>query len=129
MYQYYNPNPRNRNAVGDCTVRAISKALDLSWNSAYIDLAIQGYLLADMPSSNMAMNAYLRSQGFSKHIIDDTCPDCYTVKDFVMDHPRGTYVLGTGTHVVTAIDGVYYDSWDSGDETPVYYYRKDIDLW
>ena len=129
MYQYYNPNPQNRKGVGDCTVRAISKALGISWKTAYVDLVIQGYLLSDMPSSNVVMNSYLLSKGFSKHVIDDTCPDCYTVNDFVKDHPLGTYVLGTGTHVIAVIDGIFYDSWDSGDEVPIYYYKKERGLW
>lgn len=130
MFKYYNPNPRNRNGVGDCTVRAISKALDISWDKAYIDLVLQGYLHADMPSSNIVMNSYLHSQGFSRHVIDDKrCSDCYTVRDFAEDHPEGTYILGTGTHVIAVIDGIYYDSWNSGDEIPQYYYKKENDLW
>lgn len=129
MYEFFNPNPRRRQAVGDCTIRAISKALDVSWDTAYIDLVIQGYLLADMPSSNSVFSAYLKTHGFSKHAIDDTCPDCYTVRDFVRDHPKGTYILGTGTHMVAAEDGKYFDSWDSGDEVPLFYYKKEHDLW
>lgn len=126
-FRYYNPNPRNRSGVGDCTVRAVSKALNISWESAYIDLVIQGYLLADMPSSNVTMDLYLRSQGFSKHIIEDRCPEeCYTVKDFVSDHPHGIYILGTGSHVIAVVDGIYYDSWDSGNEIPIYYYEEGI---
>lgn len=126
-FRYYNPNPRNRSGVGDCTVRAVSKALGVSWESAYIDLVIQGYLLGDMPSSNMVMDSYLRSQGFTKHIIENNCPDdCYTVRDFAKDHPRGTYILGTGTHVIAVVEGQYNDSWDSGDEVPIYYYEEGI---
>ncbi len=123
-YVYFNPNPRKRNNVGDCTVRSVSKALDIPWETAYIDLVMQGYSLGDMPSSNMVMSSYLHSKGFSKHVIDDLCPDCYTIKDFASEHPEGTYILGTGTHVVAVKDGQYYDSWDSGDEIPIYYYQK-----
>jgi len=38
-YEYYNPNPMSRN-VGDCSVRAISKALDTDWETAYIDITM-----------------------------------------------------------------------------------------
>ena len=126
MFEYFNPNPRNSKNIGDCTVRAISKALDISWNNAFIDLVLQAYILADMPSSNAVVNAYLIANGFRKYVIDSSCPDCYTVRDFVRDHPKGTYILGTGTHVITVIDGIYYDSWDSGDESPQYYYKKEF---
>ena len=124
-FVYFNPNPRNRKNVGDCTVRAVSKALGISWETAYIDLVMQGYELADMPSSNVVMNAYLHSKGFSKHVIDDLCPDCYSIRDFADEHFKGIYILGTGTHVVCIKDGNYYDSWDSGDEIPIYYYQKE----
>lgn len=52
-------------------------------------------------------------------------PDCYNVKDFAQDHPKGRYVVGTGTHVIAVIDGNYYDTWDSGEEIPVYYWEKE----
>lgn len=52
-FRYYNPNPRNRSGVGDCTVRAVSKALGVSWESAYIDLVIQGYLRCAMSSRTL----------------------------------------------------------------------------
>ena len=37
-YVFYNPNPKNRR-VGDCSVRAISKALGSDWQDAYIGWA------------------------------------------------------------------------------------------
>lgn len=128
-YIYYNPNPRHKNSVGDCTIRAVSKALNIPWETAYIDLVMKGYEMGDMPSSNAVMSSYLRSKGFMKHVIDNDCPDCYTINDFANEHFKGTYILGTGTHVVAAIDGNYYDSWNSGDEIPIYYYVKEIEPW
>ena len=126
---YFNPNPRHKNSVGDCTIRAVSKALDIPWETAYIDLVMKGYEMGDMPSSNAVMSSYLRSKGFRKHIIDNDCPDCYTVNDFASEHFKGTYILGTGTHVVCVENGNFYDSWDSGDEVPIYYYQKEIEPW
>ena len=40
-------------------------------------------------------------------------------------YPHGTYVLATNNHVVAVVDGNYYDTWDSGDETPIYVWRKE----
>jgi len=50
-YKINNPNPK-RKSVGDCTVRAISIALKKTWEEAYIDLCLQGYIMCDMPSAN-----------------------------------------------------------------------------
>ena len=69
--------------------------------------------------------AYLYSQGFKRAVIPNTCPDCYTVKDFCRDYQVGTFILGIGDHVVCVKDGDYYDAWDSGREVPVFYFRKE----
>ena len=120
----YNPNP-DGNRVGDCTIRAISKLLAQDWNTTYIELCLQGYILKDMPSSNNIWGSYLTSKGYIRQVIPNTCPDCYTVRQFAEENPQGAFLLATGSHVVTVIDGNYYDSWDSGDEIPIYLFRKE----
>lgn len=125
MWQYYLNNPAGRR-VGDCAVRAVSVALDISWEDAYALITAAGFAMGDMPSSNSVWGAVLRQHGFSRMNLPDECPDCYTAEDFAHDHPRGIYVLGFGNHVATVRDGVIYDAWDSSNEIPVYvWYRKD----
>ena len=121
---YYNPNPQGKR-VGDCVVRAISKVLNQSWYETYIELCIQGLLMGDMPSSNAVWGAYLKNKGFKREVISNECPECYSLKDFADDVPRGTFVVGTGSHAVAVVDGEIYDSWQSEDETPIYFYRKE----
>ena len=123
MYIYYNPNPLKL-SVGDCTIRAISKVTYQTWEDTYLDLIHQGLTMYDMPSSNRVWSEYLKIRGFHKQFIPNTCPDCYTIKDFCKDFPYGEYVVGTGEHVVAIIDGNYYDSWDSGNEIPIYYFER-----
>ena len=122
-YQYYNPNPAGK-LVGDCVIRAIVKATGQTWEKVFDDLCNKGYMLRDMPSSNHVWASYLKDIGFHRYIIPDTCPDCYTVRDFSIDHPYGVYILGTGTHAICVKDGTYFDSWDSGDEVPIYYFER-----
>ncbi len=123
MFVFFNPNPRGI-LVGDCVIRAISKLTNKSWEETYLEIAIQGFMMKDIPSSNNVWGAYLRSQGYSQHVLPDTCPDCYTIKDFCEDFPRGKFMLATGSHVVAVENGDYFDSWDSGNETPIYFWRK-----
>lgn len=124
MFVQYNENPSN-NRVGDCVIRALSRALKQDWEKTYLDIALQGYIMRDMPSANSVWGAYLRERGFRRHIIPDTCPDCYSITAFCIDNPKGTYILATGSHVICVEDGNYYDTWDSGDETPVYYWKME----
>ena len=123
MYSYYNANPY-KIRVGDCVIRAISKALNQSWEDTYIDLTIQGYLMGDLLSSNAVWGAYLKSKGFIRDIISNDCPECYTIEDFCNEYPKGTYIIGTGTHAVCVIDSTIFDTWNSSGETPIYYYHK-----
>ena len=125
MWIELNNNPVGRR-VGDCAVRAIAKALDTDWESAYLMLTANGFSMGDMPSSDSVWGATLRQHGFYRESLPNDCPDCYTAEDFCRDHPEGVFVLGFGDHVATVIDGVLYDSWDSSRELPQYYWmRKD----
>lgn len=122
-YEYFNNNPSDKK-VGDCVVRAVSLATNESWDKTYIALSLLGFLMKDVFSSNAVWGAYLMQNGFDRYAIPNTCPECYTISDFASDHPKGVYVLATGTHVVTVIDGSYMDSWDSGSEIPQYYFKR-----
>lgn len=125
-YSYYNPNP-TRKSVGDCPVRALSKALDQSWGRTYAGLALKGFCLGDMPNADSVWGPYLRDHGFTRYLIPDECPDCYTVAEFAADHPKGTFILSMpGRHVLCVQDGQWFDSRDSGGEIPVYYWTKEF---
>ena len=66
----YNANPVN-NRVGDCVIRAISKATGNTWEEIYTKIALQGFLMSDMPSANRVWMAYLKKIGFKKYLIPD----------------------------------------------------------
>lgn len=123
-YVFFNNNPKNQR-VGDCAVRAVSKAVGQDWTDTYIGLCAEGLALRDMPSSNYVWGMYLRKFGFEEHMIPSVCPDCVTVAHFAKEHPKGIYVLATQNHVVCCIDGNVFDSWDSTSEIVLYFYKKE----
>ena len=122
MYREYNPNPCGKK-VGDCVIRGLTKVLEKSWDDVYWDLADEGYMDCDMPSSNSVWGNYLLKNGFIQKAVDIQPVEalCYSL-------PKGTYLLCTGTHVVAMIkdnyDANYYDAWDSGKELITYLFVK-----
>lgn len=126
MYVYYNPNPRGRWYAGDCVIRAISAADGTDdWEKIYAGLSLYGFTIGDWANSNGVWDAYLRNNGYTRHICPNNCSYCYSVSDFAREHPQGTYIVGTGRHAVAIINGDWWDSWDSGSEIPIYYYVKE----
>lgn len=124
MFVYYNPNTK-RKVAGDCVIRAICAATGMSWDEAYWSVCIQGFIEGDMPSSNSVWRRYLLENGFSEHALPNTCPACYTVMDFCEDNPNGVFILFLNNHVVCVKNGDFFDTWNSGDETPMFYFKKE----
>lgn len=123
MWIEYNNNPCHKR-VGDCTVRAISTALNETWEKVYIDLAIYGFMHCDIMNSNACWGKYLKDKGFTQNIISNDFSDFYTVEDFCRDNPNGVFILALQSHVIAVVDGNYYDTWRSGDEIPIYVWSK-----
>ena len=123
-YVYYCNNPKKRCTIGDCVCRSLSLALKKSWDEVYLDLVVEGYFAKDMPSANEIWSSYLYSKGFTKRSISNRYS--YTIEDFCKEHPYGTYIVGTGSHVVTVIDSDYYDTWDSGQEEVAFYFEREV---
>jgi len=122
MWIRCNPNPMGRQ-TGDCVVRAIAIATDRSWRQTYRDLCRVGEIECDMPSSNMIWGMHLKKLGGEQFLLPEACPSCITVKAFCERYPEGVYIIGTGDHAVTVIDGNYYDAFDSGMLAPSYFWR------
>lgn len=125
MWEFFNPNPVAAREE-DCAVRAVSAALDISWDEAFDLIAHNAKQMGAMMHRDAAWGSVLRQHGFRKKLIPNSCPECYTAEDFCLDNPDGVYVLGFGTHTAAVVDGTLMDTWDSRDEIPVYvWYRKD----
>lgn len=121
----YNENPFKNDTI-DCAIRAISTFLDMSWDDVYVDLSIEGFIVKDMPNKNYVWDKYLERKGYKLYLVPDMCPNCTTVKSFANEHNTGKYLLGTGSHVIAVQNGDYYDTWDSGNELPLYYYKREV---
>lgn len=122
MYIHYDPNPRWTGHAGDCVIRALTLAVNKSWEAVYMELSMLGFRMGNMMSANHVWGEYLKGYGYKQHVLPYTCPACYTVRDFATDHPKGVFILATGSHVVTVVNGAYCDASDTGGEVPLYYF-------
>lgn len=119
MYVNYNANPSGK-ATGDCVIRAISTITGLPWRTVHWDLAELSNEQYQMMDDNPIWHEYLRRLGFRIQMVQWPCS---RIKDFCRCFPHGKYILGTGKHVIAVIDGDYFDTWDSGNELAVFYWK------
>lgn len=122
MFKETNPNP-TKNLTSDCLIRALAIFLDKQWEYMYIELCVYAYAIYDMPNSMNVCMRYLTHLGYTRYLVPI---HIQSVKQFCEEYPNGRYLLVTANHAVTVIDGNYYDTFDSGDEMPIYYFTKDV---
>ena len=116
-----NPNPDKKN-VPDCVIRAICVALNQSWletSDGIYDIARSEH---SVTCDDEIWGQYLREMGFEQFSLPEVCMQCVTIQRFCDMYPRGIYIIGTVYHAVAVIDGNYYDSWDSGNEAPTFFW-------
>lgn len=88
----FNNNPVGRR-VGDCAVRAVSRALDTDWENAYLSLVMNGYAMGDMPSSDSVWGATLRQHGFTECLFPTRARTATRQKISVQITPRAYMCL------------------------------------
>ena len=122
MYVHYNGNPCGLN-TGDCVIRAISIVTGMRPKKVYAGLCVFGYDCTQWGNVNSIWADFLQSLGYTRHMI--AANHRYTAAEFAAEHPKGRYILGTGSHAIAVIDGNIIDSWNSSNEIPLYYFTKE----
>lgn len=112
MYKFYNVNPLGKREE-DCVIRAIKLALD----EDYYKIEHKLYLIADLfECDTLCVCCY-------KHLLDDVYKlkrvrgfrGC-TIEEFLLDNPKGIYIIRVPEHLTCAIDGTVYDIWNCLDQ-------------
>ena len=122
MWMRCNPNPAHKN-VPDCVIRAVCIALNMRWLDVFDDLSAVARSEFSVTVDDDVWGKYLYRIGFEPFLLPESCPRCVTVRAFTRYFPRGTYIIGTGTHAVAVVDGDYYDSWDCGNMVPSFFWK------
>ena len=128
-FQYYQPNKKDlKDQYGDCTIRALSKALGVTWLEAFDKMIplCREYQVSNVFGAPSSIERQIVERlGFTYHGISNKRGSKRpTVDSFAKDHPEGTFILNVANHEVACVDGKYYDTWDSGYKSIYGYYEK-----
>ncbi|MDT3386852.1 MAG: hypothetical protein LIR46_03665 [Bacteroidota bacterium] len=121
MWVYANPNPEGL-SVPDCVIRAMCIALNKPWEEVSDELYSIARSSHTVTCDDHAWGKYLYMHGARPFTLPEACPTCISVKAFSTIFNTGIYIIGTGHHAVCVIDGNYYDTWDSGNEIPTFFW-------
>lgn len=133
MFEYFNPNPTCKFFksgkpkswyLNDSSVRALAKSLNINWVVAYKLLSVTGEENYDVMTSKTVIDKVLQNNSYNfvtlgKPTKGSSRP---TVKEFLEQHQKGTYVLNLADYFVTVIDNVVYDVSDDCFKSSVYSY-------
>lgn len=124
-YKYYQPNKKDiKDEYGDCVIRALTKALNMEWLEVFDDIQPISRELQVPFNCKPAYEAYLKAKGYDwQGLKVEKGKKRFTTKSFAKKYNKGTYILRLAHHLVTVVDGNYYDTWDCGDWS-VYGYWK-----
>ena len=128
-FQYYQPNKKDlKDQYGDCTIRALSKALGVTWLEAFDKMIplCREYQVSNVFNAPSSIERQIVERlGFTYHGISNKRGSKRpTVDSFAKGHPEGTFILNVANHEVACVDGKYYDTWDSGYKSLYGYYEK-----
>ena len=125
---YYQPNALDiKDEYGDCSIRSLSKALNISWKEAF-NLLVPYELKYQCPFPCMPLKLYkkvYKDLGFNYvGISNKKGSKRPTVNSFTKEHKAGTYILSLSGHFVCVKDGKFYDTRDCGDSHLYGYYER-----
>ncbi len=121
-----NANPKQWKNEGDCVVRALCKATNLSWEEVYQELCDIGLKKCRMPNSKQVYEEFLKEQGFIKCSMPRHCDNTrYTVREFIETFKEELVVISVANHLTYAENDYLYDTWDCSFKSVGNYWIKE----
>ena len=126
-FHYYNANPKNK-VTCDCVVRALSVALNQSYEDTYKELfefsLKNGYMINDPKNEER----YLKSKGWHRCKMPKHSDNTkYTGIEFceqIAEYGKRYYLNIGHNHVVAVVNAKIYDIWNSSYNRVGVYYEK-----
>lgn len=116
-FHYYNANPKGIRA-GDCAIRALSLALNQTWEDTLQGLTEVALKCKRNPTELATIAKYLNQKGWRKELqpkhLDGTK---YTGKQFIDARLKGSVIICKirPHHISVIYGGRFYDTWDPSD--------------
>lgn len=133
-FHFYNANPKGRRE-SDCCIRAISLALDCTWDEALqklVDIAIK-YKYS--PESRACVDRCLKANGYTKCPQPKWSSGCkVNGKDFILGlnlacPELNIVICNIGPHHISVIkDGRFCDTWNPSDHTVGNFWIKNEEI-
>lgn len=128
-FVYYQPNRKDlKDQYGDCTIRALSKALNVTWLEAFdltIPICREAQVTSIFSAPAKIRCPLMEKLGFQYTGISNRRGSKRpTVIEFAKAHPTGTFICNVANHEIAVVDGKYYDTWDSGDCSLYGYFER-----
>ena len=116
-YKYYQPNKKDlKDDYGDCVIRAICKATGKDWLEVFDGLIPYAREIQAQTDEKVVYESYLKDKGYEwVGLKAEKGKKRLTPETFCKKYNTGTYILRLSHHIVTVVDGCYYDTWDCGE--------------
>lgn len=117
-YKVYQPNKKDLACKrSDCVIRALCKATSKEWLEVFDGLVAVARELQAIPNEPVTYKKYLEDMGYKwVGLKAEKGKARLTPKTFCKKYNQGCYILSVANHLVTAVDGCYYDTWDCGNK-------------
>lgn len=127
-FHYYNANPHNRK-TGDCVVRALCTACEMSWEDCATELFQIGLKKGYTMLEDKVIDTFLTNHNFIKCKEPRSANNTkYRVNEWLLfnSNELNTHIVANvgSYHIVAIIDGKVNDIWDSSKQTMHCYWVK-----
>lgn len=125
---YFQPNEKDlKDEVGDCAIRAVCKAFNMDWITAFDSLCKYARKNQCLPNQEKATHPFFEESGW--HYTSMGRGKRITVTDLAKTLDKSPVIahvrVGYRTHLVTIQEGKYYDTWDCGTRLVYGYWSKE----
>lgn len=123
-YQFFNANPTGEE-VGDCSVRCVAVALNVSWLEAYDMMAAKAREMYRIMNEPPVVGAVLKDNGFKEMKVSvKKGSKRPTLMQLIKGNPNSIIVGQIASHFATARGGKVRDLWNSSERSLYRYWIK-----